>query len=291
MTAIDLTQTIGRFTVNLFEALQPKTTNNYILSPLSVLTDLSMALLGAQGTTADELLAGLQLDATSSPQQIADTFRAFLLPLQPNSSCLRIVNRIYVNDQFAIKPQFNALAAGSFFATAQPLDIGQPARAAGQINAYVAANTNHVITNLVDGSQFSEATRLVLINAVYFKAQWLYPFEQRSTRKEVFHLQSDGRDAGVPVDFMHAARFYWYAELTELDAILVGLPYETDGYVLNVLLPNAGGGLKQLMGRLHGGDLSQLSAGASARNIQLSMPKFAVRQRLDLKGPLQRVGF
>lgn len=290
---LDLTSSIGRFSVNLFGAIaNGRPDSSYILSPLSVLTDLSMARLGACGQTARELDAGLQLGAgRHTAPQIAAAFRSFLQPLQSAQSALHVVNKIYVNDQFTVKPQFNALVAGNFFATADALDFGQPSRAAAVINDYVASQTNQLIRNLVDAGQLSADTRMLLINAVYFKAAWLHPFEKWRTRKETFHLQSGGADAGRQVDFMHATNRYRYAELPDLNAIVVGLPYKTGGYVMNVVLPNVehGGGLVQLQNDLIGADLSKLSAGMQLRRIDLSMPKFESRYKLSLNGALKKV--
>lgn len=290
-----LTTSIGRFSLQLLDAnvAVQADDNTWILSPFSVLTDLSMAWLGANGGTAAELAAGLQLGSQATRSQVGDAFRALLQPLQAAQSPLRVVNRIYVNRQFSVKPQFNQLIGRDFFAGAESLDFGRNQEAAATINRYVAAHTNQQITGLVDAGQLSANTRMVLINAVHFKAPWAHPFPKRATQKMPFFVNVAGvGPASVQLDFMQQTRSFRYADLPRLNSIMVGLPYKTGGYVMNVVLPNAsgGGGLTQLRTALRNGDLSRLSAAMAERNIDLRMPKFTSRTKATLNGPLERLG-
>jgi serine protease inhibitor len=51
-------------------------------------------------------------------------------------------------------------------------------------------------------------TRLVLANAIYFKAGWHHPFEDSATSPEPFHLL-DGSTLDVPM--MHQTESFGYA--------------------------------------------------------------------------------
>lgn len=64
---------------------------------------------------------------------------------------------------------------------------------------------------------------MVLVNAVYFKGYWNYPFKGYNTSPRPFHVdESTTKD----VDMMYQEHSFNYGALPDLDAIFVELPYE-----------------------------------------------------------------
>jgi len=70
---------------------------------------------------------------------------------------------------------------------------------------------------------FDDMTRLVLVNAVYFKGPWLYPFKKEYTENRDFYTDETNK---VEVPFMYQKKHLGYADLSDLDAQLLELPYE-----------------------------------------------------------------
>ena len=60
--------------------------------------------------------------------------------------------------------------------------------AAAEINNWVAEKTNNKVTEIVSADAVDTLTRLILINAVYFKGDWLKKFDVNSTTDEDFHV-------------------------------------------------------------------------------------------------------
>jgi serine protease inhibitor len=69
----------------------------------------------------------------------------------------------------------------------------------------------------------NELTRLVLVNAVYFKGLWLDPFSVANTVPEVFHLSST---ESKEVPMMHRKDKFGYITSHELDADILEMPYK-----------------------------------------------------------------
>lgn len=200
--AVNLPHSIGVFSSSLFDSIQPNSDTNYILSPLSVLLDLSMALFGARGNTATELERSLKLTPpAASREQIGTAIRQLLAPLQSKASVLHVVNKIYVNQQSIIRPQYNSQLRTDFFATAESLDFGDAAGSAAKINDFVAANTNNLIRDVIAANELTPDTRMVLVNAVHFKSDWLHKFQAKKTWKDTFYLADKTE---IQTDFMHA---------------------------------------------------------------------------------------
>ena len=66
-------------------------------------------------------------------------------------------------------------------------------------------------------------TRLVLVNAVYFKGLWAEPFKADNTRFESFHLNSK---ESKEVAMMHKKDEFGYLISEELDADILQMHYQ-----------------------------------------------------------------
>jgi serine protease inhibitor len=66
-------------------------------------------------------------------------------------------------------------------------------------------------------------SRLLLVNAVYFKAQWLQPFNSGDTEIGKFHIS---RNEEVDVPMMHIKTFFSFKHADSLGAKILELPYE-----------------------------------------------------------------
>lgn len=77
---------------------------------------------------------------------------------------------------------------------------------------------------MIDPSALDSLTKLVLVNALYFKGKWLKEFEEYATRKKKFFRSKN--DEGVDVDMMRQTEQFNYYENHELDAKFLELKYE-----------------------------------------------------------------
>ena len=68
------------------------------------------------------------------------------------------------------------------------MDFGQAEQSRTAINEWVEEQTNKKIQDLIAPGSFSELTRLVLVNALYFKGDWQFKFAKYRTRKGDFHV-------------------------------------------------------------------------------------------------------
>ena len=71
---------------------------------------------------------------------------------------------------------------------------GEKTRSA--INRWVGGQTNQKIKELILPGTINPTTRLVLVNALYFKGPWAYPFNSKATYKQNFYT-TDGQTIKV----------------------------------------------------------------------------------------------
>ena len=78
---------------------------------------------------------------------------------------------------------------------------------------------------MVPGS-LDSLTRLVLVNALYFKGDWLHKFNPRHTSQQPFYLGSETNQVIVPMMFIKEKFRMGYID--EFDSSVLELPYKVN---------------------------------------------------------------
>lgn len=263
-----------------------------VLSPLSVHLALGLLSMGANGPTADELWSTLGF-GSEDRQQIAESYASLVNPLK-NSPTVKIANKLFIQQGIQLAPDFNELARANFDSEVESLSFADPQQAATTINDWVKLKTNNLIKKLIKADSLDDNTRLVLANALYFKAEWQIPFDANDNTKVPFRT-ADGKSE-KQADMMHLDAHLKYAELAELDAKVLELPYRNSNLKLIVLLPNTVDGVFELRSKLKSAGLKtvmeklreQQTANQAAK-VQVSLPKFKVQFDLSLEDVLAKV--
>lgn len=138
---------------------------------------------------------------------------------------------------------------------------------------------------MVPPDVISELTRLVLVNAIYFQAGWLFPFEESATQDGLFTLL-DGSQVSVPLMQRDTARIQYAAGDGYQAAFL---PYTRSPIDMLVILPDQGR-FEEIETALSPDFLSQIRQAASQRDVSLLMPKIDFETDLDLKELLMGMG-
>ncbi|XP_037035592.1 alaserpin-like isoform X2 [Bradysia coprophila] len=283
-TPPDLTRSISEFSSDLYGAVTEGKTSNVIISPFSVHMAVSLALMGAKGKTSDEMLRGLKLSGTNA--EISEEIHRLIEPIQ-NNSMLKVANKVYVMENYRIKPEFNAIAKEKFHSESESLNFAKAAESAGTINKWVEDKTNDKIKDLIPSDALGADTRMVLVNAIYFKGFWQHQFKKERTEKAPFFTSETD---SVLVDMMHVKEHFRYGEFSDLDAKGIELPYKDSDMSLFVILPNKRTGLAQLETRLKDINIKDLSGKMYRSEVEVSLPKFKIEFEVSLVDALKKLG-
>ena len=170
---------------------------NLVMSASSVSTVLAMLMAGAEGKTLMQIKNSLNLNQAS----VAHVgYRCLLPQLSSDDFDLNVANRIFVMEGFSPKTTFLEMVAGNYFSSVGEIDFASNQMAANMINTWVEGQTMQKIKNLIDPATLSSDTRLVLVNAIYFKADWKFPFDKELTKEKIFILEDsifDKKDVNV----------------------------------------------------------------------------------------------
>lgn len=253
-----------------------------MLSPLSANLVLAFAQSGAEGRTAAELKQILEFPANDTA--IEKSIAEILSQLQSdNLYRLNLASKIYVKESFPIKETFKNNALQTYKAEAENINFNQKEIAANQINQWVENNTQHKIKNLVSPNVFNNRTRLVLVNALYLKANWTTPFDE--VTKKIFYPRP-GKAIMVDTMLLTEESFKYYEDL-QLKAKFIELPMDGKDVSMTIVLPTSHYDLYSLETRI--GEVLAPHP-YMEEVINLALPKFKIESKLDLKSILRNLG-
>jgi serpin B len=137
------------------------------------------------------------------------------------------------------------------------------------INQWVDDKTRQKIRDLIPPGGLDAETRLVLVNAVYFKGKWVFEFRKVATRDEPFYVEGGGK---VQAPLMHQQQEIRYLQAKGYQA--VDLDYRGGDLSLLVLLPDRKDGLGELERDLSVETINGCVAGMGVREVNLFLPRF-----------------
>lgn len=252
---------------------------------MSIQSAVSLAMFGAAGKTKEEMLTGLKYPVGYSDSNVAKHFEQFTESVRKTNG-LKIANKIYVMKGYSTKQSFKDVAVKSFNSDAQDLDFTNSKESADTINSWVEDQTNNKIKNLIAEDSLDGETRMVLVNAIYFKGFWTYQFDPKATYRSSFYLNEED---SVQVDFMRVKKHFKYGLVEKLDATALELPYKDSDISMLIVLPNKRTGLAELESKLHTIDLAEITSGMRSQEVNVELPKFKIEFDIELNEPLQKV--
>lgn len=264
------------------------TTENVIISPFSIANSLALLSQATDDSTFDELKKGLHLN--NDKATIANQFTDLYMQLQngAGSSIFFIANQVYVQQGYSIKKNFQEVAIQKFSSGIESIDFGKKNEAAAQINQLVKEKTNNKITDLIKPDMLGADSRVVLINAIYFKGDWERKFNEQFTSKDDFYISETEK---VKVDFMYISNSFNYAFLDDLEASALELKYANSNFSFVIVRPNSRTGLSALETKLNNYNLTAITKQMEYDEIDIWIPKFKAEYEVKLNDALKNVGF
>ncbi len=282
----ELAQGNNAFAIELYGQLD-RQPGNLFFSPASISTVLGMAYAGAAGGTAAEMQKALHF--TLPPERLHTAMGELLKELNASHPGyqLRVADALWAQEGEQFLPAYLALTSDHYAAGFHPVDFAKvPEKVRLTINQWIEKQTEDKIKDLLQPGVVTADTRLILTNAIYFKATWQSQFAKAKTQEEDFHL-SAGEIMRVPL--MHREGAYNYLNGGAFQALEI--PYKGAELSMIVLLPNDPGGLPTLEQALTPSELkgwlSQLHAESK---VVLTLPKFKMTQQFELDKALRALG-
>ena len=257
---------------------------NVVLSPLSASMALGMLLNGAAGQTWEETRTTLRLGGMSEEE--ANRAYRELIDLLTNLDrgvTFRIGNAVFAEQKYGLVPAFTTRVRSAFSAEVSALPFSAPSTLT-TINEWVKQRTNGRIEKILD--QLDPALAVLLLNAIYFQAEWTTQFDPKRTSPGSFR-RSDGTHVDVPLMRMQDEEFA-YVETARYRA--AELPYGGGAYGMVVVVPEYRHSVGDIVASLNADAWNDLVNSLRPARISVVLPRFTVRYEELLNDALRSMG-
>jgi len=275
------------FALDLYRELKDNK-GNLFFSPYSISTALAMTYAGARENTAKQMADVLHFP--SGQKAIHPAFgqlENLLNEVQAKGDIqLNVANSLWPQEGYPLLEEYLALVKKYYGVVITPVDYrGAAEKAREIINQWVEEKTKDKIKNLIQPGVLDALTRLVLVNAIYFKGNWASQFDEKQTKEDTFYLLS-GKTVQTPL--MTREKEFAYRDEAFLQVL--ELPYVGENLSMIVLLPKEKDGLPGLEKQLTAANLRMWTSGLRKQKVKVFLPRFKMTSEFSLSKTLAAMG-
>ncbi|MBQ1653853.1 MAG: serpin family protein [Bacteroidales bacterium] len=258
---------------------------NMFVSPFSIYDALAMAYDGAAKKTAKEMRSVMKFKKDQTESH--DEFVKLLNEYKKDNSVFTITNAAVAQKNYNFLDSYMKCLK-DFDATISQADFSKPeerADAVKKINDWVSKNTNKKITDLLSNNDIDELTRLILLNAIYFNANWSTEFKGEKTRQMTFYGKNS---VEYVTDFMNGTQNVALSQSD--DAQMMKIDYEKEKASMFIIMPKENVDIDKYISELDEQKFASLEKTMQTFKADVSMPKFKIESRFEMKKVLMEMG-
>jgi len=287
--------TYAEFTDKLTDVMldQSEKGSNFLISPMSVMTNISMVANGAAGETLTQMETAL--GENFNLEEVNKGLRswyAYCGKYAPET--LGFANSIWLNKDSGIEKQIREDFLRKCINNLDTSIYATPFNAQGleDVNNWCRSKTLGMIPNILD--RFNDEDAIVLLNTLAFDALWALPFDPGATSIREF---TNGNGNTEAVDMMFGfgecdLRF----SMTDQDLSGVIKSFEDTPFIFAAFLPEQEESAEDLLRRLDAKKLREVVeswkkyGSPGEERVEILMPKFDYSTDYDLSKPLKALG-
>ena len=276
----------NQFALELYKIISRKP-GNMFYSPFSISAALGMTYTGSKANTEKQIASVMHF--ATNDAAFYNNYQAYLASINNlNNDAVSIytANSFWAQADFTFKKEFVEIIRNHFSGEIKNVNFAKEAEKCRQeINKWVESKTNNKIQNLIQPGLIDDLTRLVLVNAIYFKAPWDMPFDEKATKKMDFKTTAT---TVVSADFMTAENNYKY--YTENDFSAIEIPYAKGTLSMLIILPSDDNSFTSLQKNIDHTVYQKIVSAMTVKKIRLMLPKFNTTSEFELSDVLQEMG-
>eukprot|EP01024_Parvocaulis_polyphysoides_P015176 TRINITY_DN16553_c0_g1_i4.p1 TRINITY_DN16553_c0_g1~~TRINITY_DN16553_c0_g1_i4.p1 ORF type:complete len:475 (+),score=55.12 TRINITY_DN16553_c0_g1_i4:140-1426(+) len=279
--------------------------SNCVLSPFSIHSALAMTARGAQDNTRTQIMSLLDIDLMITNLELDEAMQEIYnqLILQDGDGEFEIANGIFVDIEFPLSLEYELALENSYNALAQILEFqSQPVEAWQLINDFVITTTQGQISDLIPKGAIDSVTRVVLVNALFYKGIWETVFNKAATSVEPFYVSETDQ---VMVPTMYVMGSYRRGSLQSLPQVsFIELPYSGGEMSMFIIIPKSLNSMSNFQDQRSVPSMDSLIQNLKIQPdliqtllttgmeslVELYMPKFTIEFSTELSDVLQDLG-
>ena len=271
-----------------FYAKEARHPGNIFFSPYSMDTAFAMAYEGARGRTAAEMGKVFGFDKDHAAARAGVEALAKDVAAAAQGSEFVQANSFWAQQDFKFLPDYTKALQDSYGAEARSVNFKTDTENARKaVNSWTEEKTKGKIKDLFAEGALSPLTRLVLVNAVYFKGQWENAFPKALTSDANFTLTS-GAKIKTPLMTFSEDTDLEYGEAPGLQ--LLRLPYKGGSLAMLLALPKDKKNMSGLEKALTGDKLDSLRKALEKQKVKVYLPRFTFSSTFQLNSTLAGLG-
>ncbi len=277
----------NKFAIGIMQNLKFAEENS-IISPYSISTALAMTYGGARGKTMNEMSSVMKYSLEQN--SFHPTFSAFMSDITSISSekaGFESANAIYAQKDYDFLSEFFELINKNYGSALKFVDFhkGNREDIRQEINKWVELKTKSKITELIAPNILSEDTRMVLVNAIYFLAEWEKEFNKELTYSDSFYPNN-----GDPqkVNYMKTTDNFMYIQSKGYEAI--ELPYSGNKFSMMMVLPESKTDFSSFIKSFSYDDFNTITSNFAKKQVEVNIPKYKIETATELQKVLIQMG-
>ncbi|XP_026635907.1 serpin I2 [Microtus ochrogaster] len=271
------------FAVDLYKAVCSSHKNNIIFSPLGTTVLLGMVQLGAKGKAQQQIRKTLRMEESSTGEEFS-VLKSFFSAASKKKQefTFNLASALYLQEGFTVKEAYLHGNKEFFQSAAKLVDFLDAKACAETISTWVESKTDGKIKNMFSENDFGPLTRLVLVNAIYFKGDWQEKFRKEDTEMTEFH-KKDGSAVKVPMMKALLRAKYGYFSESFVTCQVLELPFKSNEFSMVILLPAKGMNIEEVEKQVTAGHIQRWLSELQEKEVEVSLPRFKTEQKLDFK--------
>merc|ERR1719420_2176124 len=293
-----LSRSVGKVSQAIFGSLieDGSKDSNIVISPTSIHLALSLLYHGSASHTKDELKNFLNYNGVEE-STIQNATRKLLksygdkIEEVKSRSTIENANVIFTDKDLNIKDSYKNDLAKYLFAEVKQVDYQEPVKSAQEINNWVQEKTRNLIQDLISPDLITDDSKLLLLNAIYFKANWMSNFDKLETVSRPFRVREG---VNKNVDIMTQTNLFQYKYNYDFQSQIISLPYQDENFSMIVILPFEEGNEKvnEVINKVLTipSNLNTIILGMEETEVDIFLPKFKLSYKSELVNVLQKKG-
>lgn len=275
----------GFFAATVSEFLGGANSENRVYSPLNVYMALAMLAEITDGESRAQILDLLDADSIETLRtQAHSVWNANYSDDGAVTSIL--ASSLWLNEDVAFKQEALDTLAKNYYASSYRGEMGSN-ELNRALQAWMNKQTGGLLKEYISGIELTPNTVMSLVTTIYFQAKWDTEFSESKTVDKTFHAASGDVQCKFMQQTVTYGNYYWGEHFSAVNKSL-----KNSGRMW-FILPDEGVSVQELL--CDSEALAFLSSNGDWENckslkVNLSVPKFDVKSKLDLQTGLKNLG-
>ncbi|CAB3398016.1 unnamed protein product [Caenorhabditis bovis] len=200
--------------------------------------------------------------------------------------CLRLGPGGAIITQFPIREEYLSQVKKLYDSGAESVDFNQKDETAEKINSFVQNTTNNEIDSIIEPSDISTDIIALLVNALYFKADWDKQFKSQNNWESEFYNSPTTSRKVVYLKEKNTRCGY----IEDQSWKVLKLNYIDKSFAFHVFLPAIRFGLSENLKSLNASTFQHLLINNVQSDLDIYIPKMKIESEIALEKTFRKMG-